>query len=208
MDDNQIEATPFSRRIRSKRAGVVVAAGLVGGIAFAGTSALGSSTASAAPATTASATTAAATSATPTPVVAAAIAAKAAAVKAGHAAVSAPSPTPDPQDAALAAFFNAGYTYDDAVALAKIWNSPDPFQVKVTAGQDLLGGQHLPLAPGSAPAAPADTATDPTAGFFNAGYTYDDAVALAKLWHLSTPYDAKTAATQKLAAGETLPIRP
>jgi hypothetical protein len=202
MDDCQLPATPFARRIRSKRAGVVAAAGLVGGLAFAGTTVFGSTSASAAPGPSAVAATVAPTDA------AAATAVKAAALAAKAGAIPTTTPTLDAQDAALAAFFNAGYTYDDAVALAKLWNSPDPFQVKATAGQDLLNGQHLPLAPGSAPAAPADNETDPTAAFFNAGYTYDDAVALAKLWHLSEPYDAKTAASQKLAAGETLPIRP
>jgi hypothetical protein len=46
------------------------------------------------------------------------------------------------------------------------------------------------------------------AAYFNAGYNYDDAVALAKLWHLATPYDAKVAGSQRLTAGQTLPIQP
>jgi hypothetical protein len=44
--------------------------------------------------------------------------------------------------------------------------------------------------------------------FFDRGYDYDDAVKLAKLWKLKSPYDAKIAAGKKLLDGETLPIRP
>ena len=44
--------------------------------------------------------------------------------------------------------------------------------------------------------------------YFNAGYDYDDAVELAKLWKKSSPYDAKVLGGKKLLAGETLPIQP
>jgi len=51
-------------------------------------------------------------------------------------------------DAALAAFFDNGNTYDDAVRLAKLWrvsaNAGDLGPVKVTAGRRLLAGHALP----------------------------------------------------------------
>ncbi|PRY25764.1 hypothetical protein [Pseudosporangium ferrugineum] len=111
------------------------------------------------------------------------------------------------------AFFNAGYDYDDAVELAKIWKmeTDDIGSVKAAAGKKLLAGKKLPIEAGSAPEAPApptskeDKQVD---AFFNAGYDYDDAAELAKIWHKKTPYDAKVLGGKKLLAGETLPIQP
>jgi hypothetical protein len=132
-----------------------------------------------------------------------------------------PSATPaGPVDAAEAAdvnaFFSAGYTYDDALELAQLWKSADAYHAKVTGGQKLLAGDTLPVAPGStsssvegapAPGVDSSAARDIDA-FFNAGYTYDDAVQLGKLWNNSDTYQVKVAAGQKLIAGETLPIKP
>jgi hypothetical protein len=123
---------------------------------------------------------------------------------------AAPSLGFDSQDAAdIDAFFNAGYTYDDAVQLGKLWNNSDLYDVKASAGKKVAAGETLPIAPGS-------TATDKknaaeaanVEAFFNAGYTYDDAVQLGKLWNNSDTYQVKVAAGQKLIAGETLPIKP
>jgi hypothetical protein len=115
-------------------------------------------------------------------------------------------------DAARAAYFAAGYDYDDAVALGNLWNESDPWQVKADAGQKLLDGQTLPIAPGSAPAAPVDTTQTPTDkdvnAFFAAGYTYDDAVTLGNLWNNTNTYQVKADAGKKLLNGETLPIAP
>jgi hypothetical protein len=112
-----------------------------------------------------------------------------------------------------AAYFAAGYGYNDAVKLARIWhlNGNDIGSVKAEAGRRLLAGETLPITPG-----PEDT-TGPSADpkeaaevqkFFAAGYTYNDAVKLARLWKLSDPYQAKVAGGKKLLAGETLPILP
>ena len=49
------------------------------------------------------------------------------------------------------AFWNAGYTYDDVLALDQLWNTDDT-QTKARAGQMILDGQTLPLAPSGAPA--------------------------------------------------------
>jgi hypothetical protein len=121
---------------------------------------------------------------------------------------------PNPKNVAQAkvaaqvdAFFAAGYDYDDAVKLAKLWHLPDASHAKVAAGKKLLAGEKLPIKP-----TPVDPGSEPAAApinaFFGAGYTYDDAVQLAKLWHTSDPYQAKIDAGKKLLAGETLPIKP
>jgi hypothetical protein len=128
------------------------------------------------------------------------------------AAAAAPvAPAADPDQDARDAFFGAGYTYDDAVALAKAWSSSDEFAAKVTAGRKLLAGETLPVAPGSSDpqAAPGATPEDEAiTAYFAAGYDYDDAVKLAAVWHTATPYDAKAEAGQKLLDGETLPVQP
>lgn len=75
------------------------------------------------------------------------------------AASSAPEPTPPPtssptpseevpagtvgDDAAVDEFLGQ-HTYDDAVALAELWNT-DAYDAKVTAGRMMLSGETLPL---------------------------------------------------------------
>lgn len=116
--------------------------------------------------------------------------------------------TPDPAaTAALQAFFDAGYVWDDAVQLATLWHLSDPSDAKVTAGKKLEAGETLPIAPKPENVAAAKEAAA-VAKFFAAGYTYDDAVQLAKLWNLKDASAAKVAAGQKLLAGQTLPIKP
>jgi hypothetical protein len=114
-------------------------------------------------------------------------------------------------DQARAAYFAAGYDYNDAVALGTLWHESDPWQVKADAGQKLIDGQTLPIAPGSSPNPPAppvtQTDTDVNA-FFAAGYTYDDAVTLGNLWNNTNTYQVKAEAGKKLLDGQTLPIAP
>jgi hypothetical protein len=113
-----------------------------------------------------------------------------------------------------AAYFAAGYGYDDAVRLAALWHtSQDIGQVKAEAGRRLLAGETLPVSPHPNPTTP--QTPDPSASadelaltaFFNAGYVWDDAVQLATLWKLADPSEAKVVAGKKLLAGETLPIK-
>jgi hypothetical protein len=124
-----------------------------------------------------------------------------------------PSPTPSLSvlDREYAAYFNAGYGYDDAVKLAQIWHMPgDIGTVKAEAGRRLLAGETLPIQPspdGSSTPVPPGEAADVDA-YFAAGYTYGDAVTLANLWHLPDPYHAKIEGGKRLLAGQTLPIRP
>ncbi len=114
-----------------------------------------------------------------------------------------------------AAYFNAGYGYNDAVQLAVLWHTKaDIGNVKAEAGRRLLAGETLPIKPTGNPV---DPTPDPTevAGYqaawdayFNAGYNWDDAVRLAKLWHLSDPGDAKAKAGKKIEAHQPLPFKP
>jgi hypothetical protein len=123
--------------------------------------------------------------------------------------VASPSPlTPAQQEAALNAYFAAGYDYDNALALAQLWHmSADPTKIKAEAGRRLLAGQKLPITPSPEAVASAADMTDLDA-YFAAGYTYEDAVGLAQLWKIADPYQAKIDAGVKLLAGVALPIAP
>ena len=117
------------------------------------------------------------------------------------------------RDKDWAAYFAAGYGYDDAVKLATLWhlNVNDIGSVKAEAGRRLLAGETLPIKPGPESGGSPSVDTREQAEvqkFFDAGYNYNDAVKLAKLWKLSDPYQAKILGGEKLLAGETLPIRP
>jgi hypothetical protein len=129
----------------------------------------------------------------------------------GHAQTLGSSDDGTAGDKARAAFFAAGYDYNDAVALGNLWHESDPWQVKADAGQKLIDGQTLPIKPGSSPNPPAppvtQTDTDVNA-FFAAGYTYNDAVKLGNLWNNTNTYQVKAEAGKKLLDGQTLPISP
>jgi hypothetical protein len=143
----------------------------------------------------------------------------------GAAPTTSPSPKLSPSAPALSpaeqklqrqwdAYFGAGYGYDDAVKLAEIWHSKtDIGAVKAEAGRRLLAGQKLPIKPGPETPASGSSGVGSTEAarvdaFFAAGYDYNDAVKLAKLWKQSDPYQAKVLGGKKLLAGDTLPIRP
>ncbi|NAZ75960.1 hypothetical protein GTQ99_11130, partial [Kineococcus sp. T13] len=49
------------------------------------------------------------------------------------------------------AFWGAGYTYDDVLVLNELWGTGDT-ETKARAGQLVLDGQSLPLAPSGTPA--------------------------------------------------------
>ncbi|MFI5891681.1 hypothetical protein ACIA5D_16375 [Actinoplanes sp. NPDC051513] len=134
---------------------------------------------------------------------------------------AAPSAIPSMSQADLErywrAYFAAGYGYDDAVKLADLWHvNAEIGNVKAEAGRRLLAGETLPFPgtpnPVDPPADPDDPAIKAAQAqldaFFGAGYTWDEAVKLAKIWHLKDPSDAKTMAGKKLLAHETLPVKP
>lgn len=129
------------------------------------------------------------------------------------AAAPAVSPTPASDEEALKAYFAAGYDYDDALKLTKLWHATgDIASVKADAGRKLVAGEALPF-----PATPNPPVSEPPvdpqiekdfAAFFNKGYVWDDAVKFAKLWKIKDPSDAKIAAGKKILAGQKLPFPP
>jgi len=121
----------------------------------------------------------------------------------------APAPTTSPLTQEQSdAFWAAGYYMDDADALAELWGT-DLLEAKSRAGQLLLDGRPVPVAPGSAL-----DLTDPgTIGmlemnaFWDAGYTAEDGATLAALWHVDVG-EAKSSAGKILREGQALPIPP
>jgi hypothetical protein len=123
------------------------------------------------------------------------------------------SPSTTEQERDWAAYFAAGYGYTDATKLAQLWHmTGDIGTVKAEAGRRLLAGETLPISPGpEASEPPTTTAPDEDRdvnAYFAAGYTYDDAVTLSRLWHTPDPYSAKVEGGRRLLAGQALPIRP
>ncbi len=118
-----------------------------------------------------------------------------------------PAPTPEDIPDSVTKFFSAGYDYDDAVKLAKLWKLKTPYDAKIAAGEKLLAGKKLPVKPSPENVQSAKEEAQ-VAAFFQAGYDVDDAAKLAKLWKLKTAYDAKVAGGKKLIAGQTLPFQP
>ena len=121
-----------------------------------------------------------------------------------------PSPTAVPHTVgeALAAYFAAGYDYNDAVQLGQMWNETDITKVKAEAGAKLIDGETLPIQP-SAPNQGVDPQTAAAVKeFFDAGYDYNDAVQLGKMWNETDLFQVKAEAGKKLMAGQVLPIGP
>lgn len=59
---------------------------------------------------------------------------------------TAAGPVPASDDEAVVEFLTE-HTYDDAVALADLWGSEDPYAAKITAGRMMLAGQTVPIPP-------------------------------------------------------------
>lgn len=129
----------------------------------------------------------------------------AAAEAAADAAAAAPA-VEDELTAALDAFWAAGYSSADLARLGDLWQLDDAFEVKARAGQLILDGKQAELG------APTPEVEDPTdaavTAFWDAGYTAEDAAALAALWSSEDAYEAKVAAGEKLLAGQALPLPP
>jgi hypothetical protein len=133
--------------------------------------------------------------------------------------VDAPADAPvEVTDAQYEAFWGAGYTVEDLVALAALWQT-DTIETKALAGQMLIDGQALPVAPGSTPvAAGDDAATDWSSlpdgytqeqyeAFWGAGYTVEDLAALSDLWSTDA-IETKAQAGQMIIDGQTVPVAP
>ncbi|GEA87350.1 hypothetical protein [Cellulomonas cellasea] len=106
------------------------------------------------------------------------------------------------------AFWGAGYYMEDADALAQLWDV-ELLEAKGRAGQLLLDGQPVPVAPGSSLdlTDPAVIAGLQLEAYWDAGYTGEDGVALAALWDVEVG-EAKATAGKMLRDGQPLPIGP
>ncbi|MBO0924294.1 hypothetical protein J1G44_07325 [Cellulomonas sp. zg-ZUI199] len=106
------------------------------------------------------------------------------------------------------AFWGAGYHMEDAGALAELWNV-SLMEAKGRAGQLLLDGEPVPIAPGSSldMTDPATIAMLESMAYWDAGYTHEDGVTLGALWGVDA-YEAKAMAGKMLHAGHQLPITP
>ncbi|QGQ20739.1 hypothetical protein GC089_18015 [Cellulomonas sp. JZ18] len=106
------------------------------------------------------------------------------------------------------AFWGADYVLEDAFALAELWDV-DVLEAKARAGQMLLDGQPVPIAPGSSLdlTDPETVAQLELVAFWDAGYTSDDGAALAALWDVDVT-EAKATAGRMLREGQPLPIGP
>ncbi|GIG40791.1 hypothetical protein [Cellulomonas phragmiteti] len=104
------------------------------------------------------------------------------------------------------AFWAAGYDVGEVDALSKLWGT-DLVETKSRAGQMLLDGVELPVAPGSVAYVPFVEGEDEVNAFFASGYTYEDAEALGALWGIEA-FEAKARAGQAVLDGEELPIAP
>jgi len=105
-----------------------------------------------------------------------------------------------PTDEQSDALWGAGYTSEDLDALSKLWQT-DGMETKIRAGQMLLEGQELPVAPNStAPGAQ-------LSAFWDAGYLWEDVEALNEIWGTEW-LETKMRAGQALLDGQALPIPP
>ncbi len=141
----------------------------------------------------------------------------------------APTPTPTPVATASVdwsgmpkgytraqyeAFWGAGYSAEDVVKLNDLWKS-DSIQTKARAGQMILDGAVLPVAPSPIVAqSSADDLSTPKQGdqarydaFWNAGYTDANLAALNDLWK-SGSFDTKARAGKMILEGKTPPVAP
>lgn len=114
-------------------------------------------------------------------------------------------PGPDADALAVDTFFAVGYDYDDAVALADYWGLETAYDAKIKAGFELKAGVQLPAVAQPSPPDDITLETLQLDAFFNAGYDYDDAIALAEYWGEATSYDAKIKAGTAIKAGIALP---
>lgn len=106
-------------------------------------------------------------------------------------------------DQAVAAFYDAGYDYAEALDLAVLWGAPGVYDAKVTAGTKLLAHQALPFTPGHAPTS--WTTEQDVDAFFLSGGSYQEALQLAVVWGAPSTYDAKATAGLELLTGGDWP---
>lgn len=121
------------------------------------------------------------------------------------AAVSVPGTVPD--ETAVQAYFDAGYTFDDAVAIAQRWyTGEDVFQLKVKLGGFLAAGTPLSASPVADPTTDDELTPEQLIdAFFSWGYTTEDAQVLAERWGVDLA-QAKVKAGSELKTVGALPF--
>ena len=107
---------------------------------------------------------------------------------------------------AAAAFWDAGYQFCDAVALADA-HEGDTWAAKVAAGAALRDGATVVPPSGCDDAAAEVTSADSASleAFWDAGYLFCDAEALAASVGAAGPFEAKVAVGASLLAGTEVP---
>jgi hypothetical protein len=120
---------------------------------------------------------------------------------------AASTPGTVPVEVALQAYFDAGYTFDDAVAIAQLWDTgQDAFQLKVEAGGFLAAGTPLSASPLADPTADDGFSPEQLVDvFFGFGYSTADAAALAERWGVDL-HQAKVVAGSELKTVGALPF--
>lgn len=105
------------------------------------------------------------------------------------------------------AFWGAGYTPQDVEELGALWNLGTT-ETKARAGQLLLDGQPVPVAPGDEAGTEEVLLSDEQfEAFWGAGYTSEDVEALGAIW--STEFvETKARAGQMILDGQTPPVAP
>lgn len=104
------------------------------------------------------------------------------------------------------AFWGAGYTAENVGELGALWNL-DSTETKARAGQLLLDGQPVPVAPGGESSPIVEITGAQVDALFGAGYTGEDVEALAELWNTEFG-ETKARAGQMILDGQTPPVAP
>jgi hypothetical protein len=102
------------------------------------------------------------------------------------------------------AFWDAEYSAEDLEALRALWNV-DALEAKARAGQMILDGETVPVAPSGPVEDVPYLRLDAQEALLEAGITYGDAEQLAELWQIGT-VEAKVRAGEMLLRGEKLPL--
>lgn len=106
---------------------------------------------------------------------------------------------------AYAAYWEAGYNYRQLLTLTEEWNLSE-FEAKAQAGRAILAGDTSSfdaLVEGveAGPEETGEVVSSPADAFWDAGFTYDDALVLAEEWNVDT-YEAKVEAATLITAGD------
>jgi hypothetical protein len=118
------------------------------------------------------------------------------------------TPTADarPSDADIAsaqAFWDGGYQFCDATAIAAA-HGTDEWEAKVSTGAALLAGTEVAAPSGCTDADVADAGSTAVDAFFDNGYQFCDAVALAGQFG-GDPYETKIAVGTAIVNGGDVP---